>query len=57
MTQAPFAILGVFLVMVVVVIFMPKGFFSLYQGFRAKGKGSWKSIGPVLLENIRRYRV
>ena len=49
------AFLGI--VMVVVVIFMPKGFFSLYQEFRAKGKGNWKSIGPVLLENIRRYRV
>jgi branched-chain amino acid transport system permease protein len=46
------AFLGI--IMVLIVVFMPKGFFSVYQAIRVKGIGS---IGSVFLQSIRRYRV
>ena len=46
------AFLGI--IMVLVVIFLPKGFFSAYQDVRAKGI---RFIGSVFLKNVQRYRV
>ncbi len=47
------AFLGI--IMVLVVIFMPKGFFSILQEIRAKQ--SWKAIGSTFVQSIQRYRV
>lgn len=46
------AFLGV--IMLLVVIFLPKGFFSAYQDVRSKGI---RFIGSVFLKNVQRYRV
>ncbi|MFQ5691576.1 MAG: branched-chain amino acid ABC transporter permease [Nitrospinota bacterium] len=47
------AFLGI--IMVLIVIFMPQGFFFILQEFRARR--SWKAVGSVLVRSIQRYRV
>ena len=46
------AFLGV--IMVLIVVFLPKGFFSVFQEVRAKGV---RFIGSVFLKNVQRYRI
>lgn len=41
-------------IMVLIVVFMPRGFFSVFQQLRARR--GWKAFGSVFIESIRRYR-